>query len=84
MISVGDHRSRKKDVIEKMFRQQLTEEAIQKVERKKRKELKKDLARKGLSSELELRGDSSQAGLPTHTVTEDGADVVPSRTATAT
>ena len=84
LISVGDHRSRKKDVIEKMFRQQLTEEAIQKVERKKRKELKKDLARKGLSSELELRGESSQAGLPTHTVTEDGADVVPSRTATAT
>lgn len=55
-----------------MFRQQLTEEAIQKVEHKKRKELKKDLARKGLESELELRQEMSPSTqLPTHTTTED-------------
>ncbi|KAG9235257.1 hypothetical protein BJ875DRAFT_374638 [Amylocarpus encephaloides] len=35
LISVGDHRTRKKDVLEKMVRQELTEEAIHKVEKKK-------------------------------------------------
>lgn len=37
LISVGDHRTRKKEVLEKMFRQELTEEAIKKVERRKSK-----------------------------------------------
>lgn len=37
LIMVGDRRTRKKDVIERMFRQELTEEAIAKVEKKKRK-----------------------------------------------
>lgn len=32
-ISIGDHRSRKKDVLERMFRQELTMEAVKKVER---------------------------------------------------
>jgi DUF2985 family protein len=35
LISVGDHKTRKKDVIERMFRQELTEEAIHKVEKKR-------------------------------------------------
>jgi len=37
LISVGDRKSRKKDVVERMFRQELTEEAMAKVEKKKRK-----------------------------------------------
>ncbi|KAF2104627.1 hypothetical protein NA57DRAFT_28734, partial [Rhizodiscina lignyota] len=36
LISVGDKRSRKTEVVEQMFRQQLTEEAIKKVARHKR------------------------------------------------
>ncbi|CAG8976820.1 hypothetical protein HYALB_00009084 [Hymenoscyphus albidus] len=39
LISIGDHRTRKKDVFEKMFRQELTEEAIKKVEKHKEKRI---------------------------------------------
>jgi len=35
-ISIGDKRSRKKEVLERMFRQQLTTEALEKVERARR------------------------------------------------
>ncbi|KAE9973223.1 hypothetical protein EG328_004506 [Venturia inaequalis] len=38
LISIGDHRTRKKDVIERMFRQDLTSEAIKQVEKRKQKE----------------------------------------------
>lgn len=38
LISVGDKRTRKKDVIERMFRQQLTEQAMQKIEKRRQKE----------------------------------------------
>jgi hypothetical protein len=38
LISVGDHRTRKKDVLEKMSRQELTEEAMRKVEKHRDKE----------------------------------------------
>ncbi|TID23366.1 integral membrane protein [Venturia nashicola] len=38
LISIGDHRTRKKDVIERMFRQELTSEAIKQVEKRKQKE----------------------------------------------
>ncbi|EOD49473.1 putative integral membrane protein [Neofusicoccum parvum UCRNP2] len=38
LISIGDRRSRKKDVIEKMFRQELTEEAMNKIKRKHEKQ----------------------------------------------
>lgn len=34
LISIGDHRTRKKDVLERIFRQGLTEEAIQHVQKK--------------------------------------------------
>ncbi|KAI6893132.1 hypothetical protein KC318_g12837 [Hortaea werneckii] len=34
MISIGDHRSRKKDVLERLFRQGLTEEAIRHLQKK--------------------------------------------------
>ncbi|KAK8230582.1 integral membrane protein [Phyllosticta capitalensis] len=38
VISIGDRKSRKKDVIERMFRQELTEEAIKKMEKKQEKQ----------------------------------------------
>lgn len=38
LIMIGDRRSRKKDVVERLFRQQLTAEAIKKMEKKKKKE----------------------------------------------
>lgn len=45
LILIGDRRTRKKDVVEKMFRQELTKEAIKKVEKKKddpKRETKKE------------------------------------------
>ncbi len=41
VITVGDHKTRKKDVVEKMFRQELTAEAMKKVEKKREKEIHK-------------------------------------------
>ncbi|OAX84135.1 hypothetical protein ACJ72_01501 [Emergomyces africanus] len=38
LISVGDRRSRKKDVIERMFRQELTQEAMKKVDKRRKKD----------------------------------------------
>lgn len=38
LISIGDHKTRKKEVIERMFRQELTSEAIKQVEKRKQKE----------------------------------------------
>ncbi|CAL5871870.1 uncharacterized protein PFLUO_LOCUS6124 [Penicillium psychrofluorescens] len=38
LIMLGDRRSRKKDVVERLFRQQLTEEAMKKMEKRKVKE----------------------------------------------
>jgi hypothetical protein len=38
LIMIGDRKTRKKDVLERMNRQELTEEAIHKIERKKEKE----------------------------------------------
>ncbi|KAL2833119.1 hypothetical protein BJY01DRAFT_225520 [Aspergillus pseudoustus] len=37
LISVGDHRTRKKEIVERLFRQQLTQEAMKKIEKKKKK-----------------------------------------------
>ncbi|KAM0093335.1 hypothetical protein ACP6JD_003275 [Aspergillus fumigatus] len=38
LIMIGDRRTRKKDVVERLFRQQLTEEAAKKMQKNKRKE----------------------------------------------
>jgi len=38
LISYGDHKSRKKDVLERMFRQELTAQAIHKIEKRKEEE----------------------------------------------
>lgn len=43
LISVGDHRTRKKDVVERMFRQTLTQEAMKKVEKRREKEEREEL-----------------------------------------
>lgn len=42
LISIGDKRTRKKDVVERMFRQRLTEEAIQKMEKRRKKEAERN------------------------------------------
>ncbi|GAB7353965.1 hypothetical protein MBLNU459_g4563t1 [Dothideomycetes sp. NU459] len=42
LISVGDKRTRKKDVIERMFRQQLTEEAMHKIEERRQREVERN------------------------------------------
>jgi hypothetical protein len=42
LISIGDHRTRKKDVLERIFRQELTEEAIEHVQKKHTVELDRD------------------------------------------
>ncbi|GAB7338379.1 hypothetical protein MBLNU457_4678t1 [Dothideomycetes sp. NU457] len=44
LISVGDHKTRKKDVKERMFRQQLTEDAIHQMEKRKRREQQRNMA----------------------------------------
>lgn len=40
LITIGDRRTRKKEVVERMFRQELTEEAMRRIEHKKEKEAK--------------------------------------------
>ena len=53
LISVGDKRSRKKDVIERLERQALTEEALRKVERRRENEMRRDLESRGLANDDE-------------------------------
>ncbi|KAJ6097475.1 hypothetical protein N7499_001849 [Penicillium canescens] len=43
MIMIGDRRARKKDVVERLFRQELTEEAMRKIEKKKVKEERRSM-----------------------------------------
>lgn len=43
LISVGDHKTRKKDVLEKMHRQELTQEAIDKLERRRDRERQRNI-----------------------------------------
>ncbi|KAL4925404.1 uncharacterized protein BDV17DRAFT_294464 [Aspergillus undulatus] len=41
LIMIGDRKTRKKDVVERMFRQQLTKEAMKKMQKKRKKEQEK-------------------------------------------
>ena len=56
LITIGDHRTRKKDVLERMNRQELTEEAMHHIEKKKERESEserednEDGSKKGRSS----------------------------------
>ncbi|KAI0126015.1 hypothetical protein BJ170DRAFT_584009 [Xylariales sp. AK1849] len=42
LITIGDRRTRKKDVVERMFRQELTKEAMRRVQERKEKEAEKE------------------------------------------
>lgn len=52
LISIGDHRTRKKDVLERMHKQEVTQEAIENLEHRKEKERKRN-------EELDLTADST-------------------------
>ncbi|PVH74644.1 hypothetical protein DL98DRAFT_519099 [Cadophora sp. DSE1049] len=63
LITVGDHKTRKKDVREKMIRQEMTAEGIKKVEKKRRHELKKaGLVKEGekCESALDMAGETEE------------------------
>lgn len=59
MIWVGDRRTRKKDVIERMTRQELTEEAMQKVKKDAEKEAEKEAEREAARNEGNEEGRKS-------------------------
>ena len=40
VITIGDHKTRKKDVLERMFRQRLTQEAMDHIQSRKEEERK--------------------------------------------
>jgi hypothetical protein len=63
LITIGDHKSRKKDVVEKMFRQELTSEAMRKVEKKRMKEMNTNSTGSvgGVLEPLETGNESSSA-----------------------
>lgn len=50
LIMIGDRRSRKKDVVERLFRQELTQEAMTQMEKKKEKRDKEHRTKSSLSS----------------------------------
>ncbi|KGO44529.1 Protein of unknown function DUF2985 [Penicillium expansum] len=53
MIMIGDRRTRKKDVVERLFRQQLTEEAMKKMEKKKVKDERRSAQIERSSAQIE-------------------------------
>ena len=57
LISIGDHKTRKKDVLEKMFRQELTAQAIQAISVRKDEERKKK-SEEALGEKTKQRTDS--------------------------
>lgn len=61
LISIGDKRSRKKDVVERMFRQQLTEQAMRKIEKRRQKERERNQA---LDQVLKADPNASAAAAP--------------------
>ncbi|KAJ5795025.1 hypothetical protein N7457_001624 [Penicillium paradoxum] len=53
LIMVGDRRTRKKDVVERIFRQELTQEAMKKMEKKKIKEERRSIQIERRSAQIE-------------------------------
>ncbi|KAJ5165303.1 uncharacterized protein N7500_007133 [Penicillium coprophilum] len=53
LIMIGDRRTRKKDVVERLFRQELTEEAMRKMEKKKIKEERRSAQIERSSAQIE-------------------------------
>lgn len=67
LISIGDKRTRKKEVLEKMFRQALTEEAMNRMEKDREREQRKsydsqEAAAKGVDSEDSAEATSPEGG----------------------
>jgi hypothetical protein len=66
LISVGDHKTRKKDVLERMFRQELTTQAMHKVEERKQKEKERnqslEVPRTNLSTAGPMHEKEEEAG----------------------
>ena len=65
MISVGDKKSRKKDIVDRLARQELTNEAIQHIERKRQKrnkEYQQAASRRFEEIEHEVEGSNSTSG----------------------
>jgi hypothetical protein len=56
LISIGDRRTRKKDVVERMFRQELTQEAMRRVRRRKEKDAERERLQK-IEEEAAANGD---------------------------
>jgi hypothetical protein len=68
LISVGDKRTRKKDVLERMFRQELTAQAMETLQKRKQKEGERnellEVPGADLSTPGELDEKEEEAGLP--------------------
>lgn len=62
VISLGDHRTRKKQVIEQMFRQDLTRQAIEEIERKGRKSMNVDREQEGAGMDVDAEQEGEQEG----------------------
>jgi hypothetical protein len=62
LISVGDHKTRKKDVLERMFRQELTSQAISMLEKKKQKERERNGSLEASASTLTVPGRMKERG----------------------
>lgn len=73
LISVGDHKTRKKDVREKMLRQELTAEALKKVEKKRRKERREE--REALGLEPKAGDEDEEVGVDVDGVREEMKDL---------
>ncbi|KAJ5512401.1 hypothetical protein N7463_001953 [Penicillium fimorum] len=64
MIMIGDRRTRKKDVVERLFRQELTEEAMRKMEKKKIKEERRSAQIERPSVQIERSSAKSDHPMP--------------------
>jgi hypothetical protein len=79
LISVGDHKTRKKDVLERMLRQELTSQAIHAIEKRKEKEKLKDESLQALRADLSASGPlndekEGEIGEVSASTTADGGD----------
>ncbi|TVY86913.1 hypothetical protein LAWI1_G008125, partial [Lachnellula willkommii] len=64
LITVGDHKSRKKDVVERMFRQDLTADAIKQVEKKRLRAIEANGVLEPLHHSGDLITNSKDDGTP--------------------
>lgn len=75
LILVGDRRTRKKDVVEKMFRQELTEEAIAKVEKRKERPKPETKAERKKRKKRQARENKRALRRQQRALREDEADI---------